>query len=123
MVWLFALASGAANACLLETWETHSHGAPVDGHEVSAGHTEVGGGHDADSDVSKAPCLKVCDDESHSLVKQQSGLDLSAPSMAPFVSAAWPTAIFFGSAPNRVNDLQPPEPGPPVRVRFSRLAL
>ncbi|NDP48357.1 MAG: hypothetical protein GZ085_08195 [Sulfuriferula multivorans] len=130
LVWLFALASGVANACLLEARGTHSHGSSVAyssateaAFGISAGHAGAIASHDAGSGASKALCLKVCDDRSQSLLKQQSGFDLTDPGRAPFVVLVWIAATPVVSAPSRVDDLQPPAPGPPIRVRFSRLAL
>ena len=78
LVWLFAVASGVANACLLEVSEassTHAHAAVAasahtgDPAAVSAGHAEAGDVHDDDSRTSAPPFLKVCDDGSTALVK------------------------------------------------------
>jgi hypothetical protein len=129
LVWLFALASGVANACLLEVRATHGHGAATGTSEtavangISAGHVGVVAEHDAAPDSSKAPCLKVCDDGSQSVVKQQITFDLSPPGPALLVAFAWAAAIPVASAPRRMDDLQPSTPGLPLRVRYSRLAL
>ena len=127
--WLFAVASGVANACLLEGPGTHSHSAAAGpaktGHAraLLAGHVGAVDGHDDDSDTSKESCLKVCDDGSIALVKLQTGFDLSDPGMAPLVAMGWNAAAPVLSAPCRLVDLQPPIVGPPFRVRYSRLAL
>ena len=130
LVWLFALASGVANACLLEARGTHSHGAPVTQSSateaasgISAGHAGVIASHDAGADASRAACLKVCDDDSQSLPKQQSSFDLTDPGLALFVAVAWTAAVLDLSAPSRTNDLGHRVPGLPIRTRFSRLAL
>lgn len=112
-VWLFALASGVANACLLEAPETHSHVVtPVTEHD-----------HDHDSHVSKAPCLKACADGSHSLLKQHSGFDQIDPGSAPLITVLWTAAAPLVLAPHRIDDLQLALPGQPFRVRYSRLTL
>jgi hypothetical protein len=130
LVWLFALASGVANACLLEARGTHSHGSPVAyssateaASGISAGHAGAIASHDAGSDTAKASCLKVCDDRSQSLLKQQSGFDLTDPGQAPFVVLVWTAATPVVSAPKQANIQQPHAPGLPIRTRFSRLAL
>jgi hypothetical protein len=129
LVWLFALASGVANACLLEARATHGHGAAAGTSEtamsnaISAGHVGAVADHDAGAGSSKAPCLKVCDDGSQSLVKQQSTFDLSHPGPALLVAIVWAAAVPVVSAPRRMDDLQPSIPGLPLRVRYSRLAL
>lgn len=132
LVWLFALASGIANACLLEAQGSHaqtrSHIAKT-GSETArapAALTVHEGAVDSDDDASNVPkesCLKVCDDGSKAPVKLQTGLDLTDPGMAPLVAVIWNTAIPLVSAPSRMDDLPPPLVGPPFRVRYSRLAL
>ncbi len=129
LVWLFAVASGVANACMLEGPGTHSLSAaagPADtGHAPAAltGHRGANDGHDDDSDTSKESCLKVCDDGSNAPVKLQAGFDLTDPGMAPLVAILWNAAAPVVSGPCRLADLQPPIVGPPFRVRYSRLAL
>jgi hypothetical protein len=129
LVWLFALASGVANACLLEARGTHGHGATVStfaaalATAISAGHVGAVADHNDDSDASKAPCLKVCDDGSQSLVKQQTTFDLTDPGLAFLVRGVWTAAGSAVAAPRRMDDLQPSTPGLPIRVRYSRLAL
>ncbi len=130
LVWLFALASGIANACLLEARGTHSHGAPVTqssatdaASEVSAGHAGVIASHDVGADASRAVCMKVCDDDSQSLPNQQSSFDLTDPGLAILVAVVWTAAVLDLSAPSRANDLGHPLPGLPIRTRFSRLTL
>ena len=129
LVWLFAVASGVANACLLEGPGTHSHsavaGSAKTGHAPAllAGHVGAVDGHDDDSDTSKESCLKVCDDGSNAPVKLQTGFDLTGPGMAPLVAVVWNAAAPVVSGPCRRVDLQPPIVGPPFRIRYSRLAL
>jgi len=128
LVWLFALASGVANACLLGARGTHGHGTTVSTSEtptasaISAGHVGAVASHDAGSGFPKAPCLKVCDDGSQSLVKQQATFDLTDPGLALLVAVVWTAAVPAVAAPRRMDDLQP-TPGLPIRVRYSRLAL
>ena len=129
LVLLFAVASGVANACLLERPGTHSHtdaaGSTKTGHApaVLSGHLGAVDGHDDDSDTSKQSCLKVCDAGSNAPVKLQTGFDLTDPGMAPVVAIVWNSAAPVVSGPCRLVDLQPPIVGPPFRVRYSRLAL
>ena len=132
--WLFALASGAANACLIEPSGAHTHGS-VAASALAAEDTEeaetapehgVGAvdHHHHDSEGPATPCQKVCDEGSKSLPKQQS---TSAPidsGLAPFFAAAWTTsAAAIVSAPSQAFAYQPPRPRLSVRVLFSRLAL
>ena len=122
VVWSFGLASGVANACLLEAGESHHHGSP-ETNEMSIGAVGAIASHGHRPDASKAPCLKFCDDGSNSLVKQQSTLDLTDPGHAPFHVSAWPVVTTAASPLVREADLRRPPPGPPVRVRFSRLLI
>ncbi|MEO5661134.1 MAG: hypothetical protein ABIQ90_15265 [Polaromonas sp.] len=130
LVWLFALTSGVANACLLQASGSYNHGFSV-AHppaievmpESSAGHAGAIVNRDADSDAFKASCLKVCDDRSQSLLKQRSAFDSTDHVLAPLIAVAWTTTTSFVSAPRRANNLRSPAPGLPIRVRFSRLAL
>ena len=131
LVWLFALASSLANACLLEQHEPHptvtgdalattSHGRgeflSKMGHEA---------GHHHDSDPSKESCLKACDDGTRTLPKAYSGVDVTDPPPRPalLVTTLWIASQLADSAPRRADDRAVPMVGPPLRVRFSRLAL
>ena len=130
LLWLFALVSGVANACLLEVRETHSHaaaGESVDAAQMSVmlpGH--VGAVAD-DSGVGKAhltaACLKVCDDGSHSLLTQVSTVAHADPGPALLVMVLWSTTAPDVPALGQIDDEQPATPELPIRVRFSRLAI
>ena len=127
--WLFALASGVANACLLETPEMHSSAAraaaPKTSHAPAelVGHPQATAGHDAGPDASKESCLKACDDGTHTLPNTQSGVDQTDPGQAALVATLWTSTAHIVAAPRRPGDLQLPTVGPPFRVRYSRLAL
>ena len=128
LVWLFALASGMANACLLQAPGKHPHGAAA--HSGEAPHTHVTGGHanavdddGTDQDSSKESCLKVCDDGANAQIKLQAGVDMTDPGLAPFVAIAWNAAIAVASVSNRYDILRVPIVGPPFRTRYSRLTL
>lgn len=128
LVWLFALASGVANACLLEARETHSHVAAA-GSSGAAHATVILPGHagavadSVDDSHFKAPCLKVCDDGSRSLPKQDLTVAQSDPGPAALVAVLWTTAMPVVLMPREMDDTQPATPGLPLRVRYSRLAL
>ena len=130
LVWAFALVSGMANACLLETSSKHVHTAvshSSDAHHAHASDALADGAnavdHDDDADASKESCLKVCDDGSNAQIKLQTGVDLTDPGLAPFVVFAWDAATPVASAPSRFDELQIPAVGPPFRLRYSRLTL
>lgn len=130
LVWLFALASGLANACLLEVRETHSHVVAAGFSEAAQASTILPGHAGAvtdgvDASPSKAPCLKVCDDGSRSFPKQELTLAQSDPGPAPLLAVLWTISAdsaLLASSRN-VDGPQPATPALPVRVRFSRLAL
>lgn len=129
LVWLFALASGVANACLLEARETHSHVATAGSSEtthapaVLLDHARAVADHDDDSHTFKAPCLKACDDGSHSLPKPDLTVVQADPGPAPLLALLWTAATPVVPALRRMDDMQPATPGLPIRVRYSRLAL
>jgi hypothetical protein len=127
LAWLFALVSGVANACLLETPGTHAHvvaavsgGAHIS--TVMAGHTGAVADHHDESPAAKAPCLKVCDDSSNVLVTQPS-LSQTDTGPAPLVRVLWLVAAADRVEPFPTGDPGPAAPELPLRVRYSRLAL
>ena len=135
LVWLFAVASGVANACLLEASDgspapgVHAHGAMAasaasgDPTAVPAGHVKAGDGHDDDTRAAAPICLKVYDDGSTALLKLQAPTDLSDPGMAPLVAVMWNPAVPATSGRCWRFDAQTLPAGPPVRDRYCRLAL
>ena len=130
LVWLFALASGVANACLIQAREIDGHGSPAahsspagNGHAISTVHVDAIAQHEPGLAASKSQCLKVCDDGSQSLPKQQAGFDLTHPGLAPQLAVAWSTATPVVSALGLTVFQRPPDTGLPIRVHLSRLAL
>ena len=130
LVWLFAVASGIANACVLKAHGNHAHVVAAEAfeaghdHNAPAGHAHDADDHDGDeSDISKAPCLKVCDDGTKLLIKQQASLDLGDPGSPFLVSVLWTTVIPVATIPRQREGLESAAHGPPLRVRYSRLTL
>ena len=131
LVWAFALASGMANACLLETQGEHAHIAAhnqsdahhAHAHDAAAGDAISVDHDDDDADASKESCLKACDDGSNAQIKLQTCVDLADPGLAPFVVFAWDARSPVASVPRRFDELQVPVVGPPFRLRYSRLTL
>jgi len=130
LVWAFALASGMANACLLETSSKHAH--TTASHSSDAHHAHVDGAlvgdaiavdHDDDADASRESCLKACDDGSNGPIKLQTWLDRTDPGLAPFVVFAWIATTPIAAEPSRFDELQVPVVGPPFRLRYPRLTL
>lgn len=129
LVWVFALASGVAHACLLDSGEEALQGGGAasahssSGHAGAVPHEEYADDPDDKSVVSKASCLRVCDDGSHSLPSHSFGLDLTDSGIPTLVTVLWtPDARDIGTS-ERLCMTQPPPPGQPARTRFSRLAL
>lgn len=132
LVWLLALASGMANACLLELRETHSHAAATatvsfdiaQTPAIVPGHAgAVADGKAADESHSKAPCLKVCDDGSRAFPSLVSTVAHIDPGPALRVQLVWSTVPPDVLALRQIDDPQPATPELPIRVRFSRLAI
>lgn len=128
LVWVFAMASGVANACFLETHEPHSTSevsppTTSHSHAGSLDHLGAAADHDEDSVSTKESCLKACDDGTNTLLKAHSGVDHADPGQAPLVATLWTAVPPVVSALRRLDDLAIPVVGPPFRVRYSRLVL
>lgn len=127
--WLFVLASGVANACVLQARETHSHviGLAPGLADVPAAlvpsHAGLLAGHGDDSQNLKAPCLKACDDGSRALSKQNAPAAQPDLGLAPLVVVLWSVVAPAAATLDPMGEAQPPMPGLPLRVRYSRLAL
>lgn len=125
LVWLFAFASSVANACFLETDQPHARAAKRSAATTTQAHASplaptVDAGH---HDGTKESCLKVCDDGMHTLPKAYAGVDHNDPGPALLVATLWTEPQNVVSAPRRLDDRAIPMVGPPLRVRYSRLAL
>lgn len=120
LAWLFALASGVANACLLETRGTHAHDAQAAA--VSAGHAGAVTSHDG-GNRARDSCLKVCSDGAQSLTTPDLKGVQADNGLAPVVAVLWNPAAPLAAAPQRGAADPQRAAGPPVRVRFPRLAL
>ena len=130
LVWLFAVASGIVNACVLQAQGANTHFGTAKPFEVahvrsaSTGHTPDAADHHGDElDVSKAPCLKVCDDGTQLLIKQQTSLDLGDPGSSFLASVFWTAVMPVVTTPRQGNGPQATAHGPPVRLRYARLTL
>ena len=113
LLWLFAVSSGIVNACALEP-----HGTAV-----TVGYAATLVGHDGTLDASMAPCPKVCDDSSQALIKLQAFFDLADSGPALPESMLWAAAMQVVLAHRHTDSSPTATSEPPVRVRYSRLAL
>ena len=131
LVWVFALVSGVANACLLEAPRTSLQTEAIE-QIKQQGETHVGFSRQAeieadldraeDTNTSKQPCLKACDDNSRSLPQKYSAGQVD-PEQPIIVAVLWSLA-----EPIRLQYIQPSgtqhvESLLPLRVVYSRLAL
>lgn len=128
LVWLFALASGVANACLLEARQTHSHVATAASSEAAHASVILPGHTGAVADGVgephfKAPCLKVCDDGTRSFPKQDGAVAQNDAGPAPLVQVLWGKVAPSIPTLRHMDVEQPATPELPIRVRFSRLAI
>ena len=127
LLWLFAVSSGIVNACMLEPHGTDAYFAGVQpsthATPAVAGHAEALVGHDGTLDASMAPCLKVCDDSSQALIKLKAFFDLADCDSALTDSMLWAAAMQVVSAHRHMDSSASATSEPPVRVRYSRLAL
>jgi hypothetical protein len=128
LVWLFALASGVANACLLEVRETHSHRATARfseaAHSPDIVPSHAGAVADGVNDAhAKAPCLKVCDDGSRCFTKPDLAAAQTDPGPAPLVLVLWSAVAPVVTMLRPMDEVQHGKPELTIRVRYSRLAL
>ena len=123
LVGLFALASGVANACLLEKPESHAGAVQRSAAMASHGpaglvaHSGTTASHHDDSDSTKESCLKACDDGSHTLLNVYSAFDHTDPGPAALFAILWTGSPGVVLATHRPDDRAPPMVGPPFRIR------
>ena len=131
LVWVFALLSGVANACLTEPRSELAHAAlnaPQADHpaqlalKAHAADTADQTQHDQHAD--KAPCQKSCDESAQTMLKQLPKLDThDLQAMAP-PTRTWTAGVHLAPAVLvRAALAAIPPATPPPRVQFSRLAL
>ncbi len=129
-VWLLALGSGIANACLLEEARgIHSHAADIGqsphAHAVTElhEHPTVMESDTEQLPAAKALCLDACDDRTNSLLKQDASID--PPHLAPLAVMAilWLAAQPTASATRRERANHANALAIPIRLRYSRLTL
>jgi hypothetical protein len=127
LVWVFALLSGVANACLTEPLGEPAHAgtrAPQAEHPAPAAVHPVADQAQHDEQPDKAPCQKSCDESSQTLLKQLPKLD--TPGLQAAVPPTPTQAIDLhvaSAALVRAALAAVPPLSPPARVQYSRLAL
>ena len=129
LVWLFALAAGVANACLLQVSATRYGGgdtavaATVQVPTRLAGHAHASAGYNNGSGTFHAACLTVSDDGSRLAPRAFAGMGYTDPGPSPVTVAPWSTVMVVLSTPHRIEHLAPRVSGLPIQLRFARLAL
>jgi hypothetical protein len=132
VVWLLALVTGVANACLLEPRGEHavqsaSHEAgashkvaKVAGHYANESTTPSRSDHQSD----KAPCQKSCEESAQTLLKPQPKVDVPDLQAIAHPIRAWLVDMLHPSRDSSaIFRTAIPPPSPPLRVSLSRLAL
>lgn len=134
--WVFALAAGAANACLVTLPDSvpaehqnhrHVHESMGPGHApaVLADHADEHSGghpHPAQIDPAKTSCLKFCDDEASALVKSGSPWFDWAPADA-LLGGLHIQPAPLADARERLSLASRHAQGPPLVIRLLRLTL
>jgi hypothetical protein len=136
--WVFALVSGVANACLLQTVEPgvtifslaageqtagcHSGVAPCE-HDAGLAHHHADSGRGEPAQHGdKAVCLKFCADKSSALAKSKSS-QADLPSLVPMASAPWLPAVQVAAVAQWWPVERPASVGPPLFLRLLRLTI
>ena len=136
--WVFALVSGVANACLLQTVEPgatsrsltadaqtagcHSGAAPCEHDAGPAHHHADSGRGEPAQHGDKAVCLKFCTDEASALAKSKaSQADLPGPVL--LVGAPWSPAVQDAVAAQWWPVERPASVGLPIFLRLLRLTI
>lgn len=129
LAWFFALGSGWANACLLQERGTHWHGTSVDlslaaqASRVSPGHFGADSDHAENAGAAKSACLKVCGDDTETIVKLASSVDLVTVAMMPPTALTWAYPMDVAEQEDIWLEMPGRTPGVPLRTRLSRLVL
>ena len=128
LVWVFALLSGVANACLTEPRGEPAHAglhtSQPDHPARTALQSHVADQAQHDEHPDKAPCQKSCDESSQTLLKQLPKVDApDLQAVAPLTCMRASDLHLAPAALVRAALAAVPPPSPPPRVQFSRLAL
>jgi hypothetical protein len=118
-VWLFALASGVANACLLEAPDVSGHQASSESARSTAHASALA--HE-DEQSSRNPCLKSCDEGSQAL-QSSNGMDSVDPGSPPLTAVLWTRPAALPARHQSGFDTPRSLSDPPERISYSRWAL
>ena len=134
--WMFALLSGAVNACLIQPNPQSEPGSissqvdPVAGKAAGTVAQQVQHGHPQGDDEpdgfgnhsSKAGCLKFCADESSAVTKNKSA-QADLPGLIAVASLQWPPAVPGLVAAPWLAAERPASGGTPLFIRLLRLTI
>ena len=120
-LWLLAMASGVANASLLYAHQFPPQG--IGAAPLEKAQPAVAIYHDEETNLSRAPCIKVCDDGSQALQKKTAKSDLTGPAPAFVVATLWGVATPALLAVLPSDDPPALTPGLSLQIRYSRWAL
>ncbi|MDP1650009.1 MAG: hypothetical protein Q8M01_17660 [Rubrivivax sp.] len=129
LVWLFALGSGWANACLLQERGTHWLGPTDDASptaqapHMSPGHVGADSEHAENSRAIKSDSLMVCSDDAQTIVTLTSSVGLMDVALAPPAALTSCEPLDAAEQANAWLALPPPGTGVPLRTLYSRLTL
>ena len=134
VAWLFALAAGVVNACVLTPPEPASRGPrahsaaeaaslPETAGEAEAhGHDEGVAHHGQSGSGGNQGCLKFCDDESSALSKNKASTFVADLPFAAVLALSLPIVRVASAGTRPTIDRQLPQ-GPPLVIRLLRLTL
>ena len=117
-VWLFVLASGFANACLLEA-SVHAHQPSSESSHIN---NHVAAIEHESERSSNAPCLKACDAGAHAL-QSSNGIDSIDPGSPPSATVIWTGMAPLSTRHRSGFEIPPSLSDPPKRIGYSRWAL
>lgn len=128
LAWLFAVASGVANACLLHSphHDLHISAAAASVADVPTYLAADAGdiaAHSDDVHTYSPPCQKVCDDTPQSLPTALSVVDQTNPGLSSPIALLWSATAPIAAGSRRTTKMQPAMPELPIRLRYTRLAL
>lgn len=120
-LWLFVLASGVANACLLKAPDHAGH-QPASGRSHSVDRAAAAA-HASEQSSTAAPCLTACDEGSQALQSSNGNDSIDPGAPPPWIGVLWAKRAPL-SARHRSGVYAPPSlSDPPERIIYSRWAL
>lgn len=132
LVWVLALGAGWADACLVQphradfsrtTDSGDGAGSPARVPNLAAGRGVLVAGHDEAGHASTASCPGAFDAGTQGLVEATSRSDPTDPGSAPLSAPVWTKVAPIVPTTVSASAVATAPAGPPLRIRYSRLAL